>query len=168
MAIPDPTQYVGFVRPKAGDSTHTLLKAHLLFEEMLRAFVDETVPSPSALKGSRLSFGQVLALVRALCRPDQQDHWCWKAIGDLNKLRNVLAHEAEPGELEAKQLAFVNYVIEKTGRPLPATNFPASLDGTPQAAALGYRFSAVDMVAISLYFSTATLLGFSPPTVPPP
>lgn len=78
---------------KPGDVTLSILKAHLLFEEMLRQYLVKSLPNPKALEGSRLSFIQLVAVARSFSREVEPDSWLWVAIQRLNKLRNILAHE---------------------------------------------------------------------------
>src|SRR5688572_6119426 len=90
--------YLNFITPIPGDPTYSLLKAHLLFEELLRAYLTRTLRHPGALEGARLTFVQLLAVARS-CSSAPPDHWCWAAVGKLNKLRNMLSHEAAPKAL---------------------------------------------------------------------
>lgn len=160
-----PEKYVEFIKPKQGDPTYTLLKAHLLFEEMLRAYLDKMLPSPEALKGSRLTFAQVLAVARALSPQSSQANWCWKAVADFNKIRNLLAHEGAQAELHEKLQAFVKQVVTQSGVPLPPPAWSRKRDEA-SGAPVGHAFLDVDLATVGLYFMLSALLGFPPPPVP--
>jgi hypothetical protein len=64
--VAGPDRFLSTITLQQGDPTFSILKAHLLFEEILRAHLELCLPNPRALAGARLSFAQVLALVRAL------------------------------------------------------------------------------------------------------
>lgn len=110
--------YLKFITPTPGDPTYSLLKAHLLFEEVLRAHLSRTLRHPDALEGARLTFVQLLAVARA-CSSAPADHWCWVAVAKLNKLRNMLSHEAAPKALSEKIGEYVSFVVGQSGAPLP-------------------------------------------------
>lgn len=150
--------YLRWITPTPGDPTYSLLKAHLLFEELLRAYLARVLPHSSALEGSRLTFVQLLAVTRASSSHLEPDHWIWKAIGDLNKLRNMLSHEARPKAMAERMNAYTKFIVQNAKVPLPQ---PASgEDGSPLAPSGKHLYSAVDMVTIGLYYSAAVALGF--------
>ena len=150
--------YMRWITPTPGDPTYSLLKAHLVFEELLRAYLANKLPHASALDGARLTFAQLLAVARA-CSPNvEPDHWVWKAIGDLNKLRNMLAHEARPKALLERTNEYIKFVETGLQYPLPESNLFA---GSPEAKlAPGHLYSALDLVTVGLYFAAALALGF--------
>lgn len=150
--------YMRWITPVAGDPTYSLLKAHLLFEELLRTYLAHTLPHATALEGARLSFAQVLAVAKA-CSPNvAPDHWVWKAIGDLNKLRNMLAHEARPKAMRERMNDYISFVEEGLKFPLPEATITA---GSPKAKeAKGHLYSGIDLVTFGLYYFTAATLGF--------
>lgn len=87
---------------RPSDVTLSILKAHLLFEEMLRQYLVKSLPNPTALEGSRLSFIQLVAIARSLSREVEPESWMWVAIQRLNKLRNILAHELASNTLASE------------------------------------------------------------------
>lgn len=150
--------YTAWITPNPGDPTYSLLKAHLLFEELLRAYLSRTLPHSSALDGARLTFVQLLAVARASSTHAKPDHWMWKAIGDLNKLRNMLSHEARPKALREKLNEYISFVETGLKFPLPETDL---VRGSPEANAhVGHLYSATDVVTFGLYYFAATTLGF--------
>jgi hypothetical protein len=150
--------YTAWITPTPGDPTFSLLKAHLLFEELLRAYLSRTLPYSSALDGARLTFVQLLAIARASSTHAQPDHWMWKAISDLNKLRNVLSHEARPKTLREKLNEYISSVETGLKLPLPESNL---VRGSSEAnASVGHLYSATDVVTFGLYYFVASTLEF--------
>jgi len=149
--------YLTFITPTPGDPTYSLLKAHLLFEELLRSFLTRALRHPDALDGARLTFVQLVAVARA-CSSLPPDHWCWVAVGKLNKLRNMLSHEAAPKALSEKIGEYVSFVERESGRPLPEPKY--SLTSAPARNASEPLYLAVDLATIGLYYTLSDLLGF--------
>lgn len=150
--------YTAWITPTQGDPTYSLLKAHLLFEELLRSYVSRMLPHPAALAGARLTFVQILAIARASSTHAKPDHWMWKAIGDLNKLRNLLSHEARPAALDEKLNDYIAYVETGLKFPLPDSDL---VKGSPEAKAHeGHLYSATDVVTFGLYYFVASTLEF--------
>ena len=160
MAENNISNYMRWITPGVGDPTYSLLKAHLLFEELLNSYLARTLAHSSALKGARLTFAQTLALARASSRHIEPEHWVWKAISDLNRIRNSLSHEARPKDLPQKMSEYVAFVVSNTKRPLPEPAIRVSADDV-QSAAQGHCFTAADLATIGLYYTAASLLGFS-------
>lgn len=155
----NPENYLRWISPKAGDPTYSILKAHLLFEELLRAYLSKTLPHPEALEGSRLSFSQLLAVVRAVSGNVPVDCWIWQAIADLNRIRNLLAHETAPGKLSSRIQSYVELVQAST---VPLLSPQSS---TGEHASVREHIYAVDMVTMALYYVAADRLGFNVDTV---
>lgn len=151
--------YLRWITPGQGDPTYSLLKAHLLFEELLRAYLARTLPHASALEGARLTFVQLLAVARASSTHVQPNLWIWKAFGDLNKLRNMLSHEARPSAMAERMDAYTKFVVESMKVPLP--DFPFVSKEAKAILPGSHLFSAVDMVTLGLYYHSAALLGFN-------
>jgi hypothetical protein len=153
--------YIQWITPSPGDPTYSLLKAHLLFEELLRSYLGRVLPHAKALEGSRLTFMQLLAVAKA-CSPHlEPDHWIWRAIGELNKLRNTLSHETKPKALAEKIEQYERLIIENTKRPPPSTSGKQKPDHSDanQGSRSGHSYTSIDMVTINLYYSTAKALG---------
>lgn len=147
-------RFLSTITQRAGDPTFSIHKAHLLFEKVLRTFQSKALPNADALSGARLTFAQVLALVRSL-QPPARDDWQWEAVGKLNSLRNQFSHRLEPDERDKKIETYVAFVTTGFGRPLP----PASgTVGSPPAGE-GPFYQAVDMVNAALFGSIAFRLG---------
>jgi hypothetical protein len=151
-------EFVQFISPKRGDPTYTLLKAHLLFEELLRSHIASVLPHADALDGARLTFAQLLAVARASSLYVRPEHWIWKAIGDLNRLRNMLSHESRPNAIADRIDAFMKFVLENSETPLPPPELPGS--EVTENGSSSHRYTKVDMVTVGLYGAASGLLGF--------
>lgn len=158
MVDDDIVEFVEFISPKVDDPTYTLLKAHLLFEELLRSYLGHVLPHADALDGSRLTFAQLLAVSRASSLNVSPEHWIWKAIGDLNRLRNMLSHEARPNAIADRIDAYIKFILENTKTPLPPPEPPQS-DGTENGSG-AHKYRKIDMVIVGLYGTASGLLGF--------
>ena len=148
--------YLSYITPTPGDPTYSVLRAHLLFEEMLWTHLDRKLPNPAALKGARLTFSQILAIVRANTEASA-NAWEWVALGKLNKIRNLLSHESRPKLLPKKIDEYVQFYVRHSEVPLPAPDV-----GSPEGKRLASpAYLAVDLVTVALYYRVAILLGFS-------
>lgn len=86
--------------------TLLILKGHLIIEDLLRQYLDSKLQSPKELNKCRLSFRQLLYLVKSFFKP-KTNEWFWEAANDLNKIRNDLSHRLEPNNIESKINDFV-------------------------------------------------------------
>lgn len=118
---------------KVLDDESAILKAHLLIEEMLRDFCLEVVPNPLFLRGARLTFKQTMLLARSLLNPPVRDlnlDWVWNSLNQINKLRNMLAHELEPSHSKSDEIKQVIINIcreERKGMLTEAPTFRGAL-----------------------------------------
>ncbi|MDE2106240.1 MAG: hypothetical protein KGL39_53970 [Patescibacteria group bacterium] len=87
--------------PETDDLTLMVLKGHLILEEMLFALVREHCAKPEYLEGARLSFAQLLRLARSLVSAPVPKE-VWTAIAEINRLRNALAHNLRPTDVETR------------------------------------------------------------------
>lgn len=138
--------FLAHVTQSAGDPTYSVLKAHLLLEQLLRKFVESNVPYPDQLDKARLSFAQTLALARSMSRRVGRDAWQWDVLSMLNGLRNELAHRLEPAQVKKKMDAIVQLTIRESPVPFPAPFVPGA-----QIAQQGSMFLAIDVALIGLY-----------------
>ena len=90
---------------QAEDESLLVLKGHLLCEELLNDYINQSVQSPEFLLGDdiRTHFGEKLKISQALSHPDVADRWIWKGLRKLNMLRNAYAHSLEPNEERLKK-----------------------------------------------------------------
>jgi hypothetical protein len=81
------------------DEQSAVLKAHLLIEGVIRDFSYSSVRNPEHLRGMRLNFQQIVGVARSLMilTGTGLDRY-WGMIDQLNKLRNLMAHELEPDQ----------------------------------------------------------------------
>lgn len=77
--------------PTEQDTELTLLKGHLLIEEILTAVIVNGVKRPEHLDFVRMQFHQKMKLARALFPGDDYER-VWAALKSLNDARNKLAH----------------------------------------------------------------------------
>ena len=83
------------------DESTLILKTHLLLEELLRDFCESSVSNPKYFRDARLTFKQVLLLVRSMAPVQSHpSEWVWGSIGHLNTMRNLMAHAIEPDEVK--------------------------------------------------------------------
>lgn len=150
--------FLSYITPKFGDPTHTILKTHLLFEEILRDLLDRTLPNPKALNGARLTFAQLLAVARATSRAIPADSWEWVAIDRLNKLRNLLAHNHEPATIQREGAKIADYIIKSLATPFPGTVTQVADAKDPGP---GPHYFEIDMALIGLFSRFGTLVGFN-------
>jgi hypothetical protein len=148
-------RFLSTITQRFGDPTFSILKAHLLFEEMLRGYLERRLPNPKALVGARLTFAQVLALVRCL-QPPGPDDWQWEAVAKLNSLRNQFSHHLKPDERDAKIGEYITFVTSRYDEPLPQ---PAGSSSVPPSTG-GPFYQAIDMVNAKLFGSIGARLGF--------
>lgn len=148
-------RFLSAITQRFGDPTFSILKAHLIFEEVLRTYLERKLPNASALSGARLSFAQVLAIVRSL-QPPEFDDWQWEAVAKLNTLRNQFSHHLAPSERDAKIEAYVSFVTAGFGQPLPPPK--GSISSRPATG--GPYYQAIDMANAGLFGSITVRLGF--------
>lgn len=142
-------RYMKGVTPDAGDPTYSVLKSHLLVEELLNDFVKSRVKHPDALNDVRFTFPQTLAIAISLQPLIKPDDWRWEAARRLNAIRNRMAHHIEVADLEARVSELIMFIVQAGSCSLPDPKPATSSDAGP-------KYQRVDMVLISLY---ANLLG---------
>jgi hypothetical protein len=76
------------------DTTLVVLKGHLIIEAELIDICGRLLKRTRTRKN--LHFSYRLKLVRALAGDNAMPEACWRAIEDLNSLRNKMAHRLEP------------------------------------------------------------------------
>jgi hypothetical protein len=110
---------------QSDDVTLTVLKGHLVIEELLYALAEDHCANPAHLAKARLSFAQLLSVVQAMVSvPVPQE--AWQGIAELNGLRNALAHKLQPNDVEERierlyKLCLVGLEPLPTGYCKPAT-----------------------------------------------
>ena len=84
------------------DPTLTVLRSHLLLEELLWRGIAAAVPYPEHLDSLRLNFARLISLFKALYGDGGNDKQrTWTFLSRLNTLRNNLAHNIDVPQLEA-------------------------------------------------------------------
>jgi len=92
------------------DLISIVLRGHLVIEELLYSAIAAHCPTPAYLSKANLRFPQLMALLRALQKLPAVSDWLWKALSELNALRNALAHRLEPADLSARVDRFVKTI----------------------------------------------------------
>lgn len=156
--------FVDWVTPRFGDSTYSLLRGHLKFEQLLNSYFDRVLPHPRQLDKARLSFSQKLAIARSICTTMPPTDWAWSALEKLNKIRNMLAHD--PGEKVRTEInAYVEFCVQGFDDPLPVTD---EADVKREVANGKHLFTAADVVTVGLYGHMSGRLGLLGAPLPKP
>lgn len=108
--------------PKDGNTELSVLKTHLLIEEVLNLVIERNMKRPEFLQKARLEFEKKLQLVQGFLVGAPEDEWVWKSIAKLNEARNKLAHNLDNEVVERKLEAFMSSVESAVGPP-PADAF---------------------------------------------
>jgi hypothetical protein len=91
--------------PKEGYLSLIVLKGHLLIEKLLFYLVTVGVKHPGALESGNLSFYTLASVAKALYFEERFAQF-WDAVFQLNTLRNRLAHNLAPADLNDKLRRF--------------------------------------------------------------
>jgi hypothetical protein len=102
--------------PSNADSDLSVLKCHLLVEEVLSELIARNMKMRDFLPKARLSFVQKAALSRGL-NEFPEDEWIWHAVAALNEARNALAHNLDRSVFASKLESFIQAVESKNGSP---------------------------------------------------
>jgi hypothetical protein len=95
--------------PVGNDQTLTILKGHLLIEELVREMIDSKLKVPLSHSKIRFEFDQCLVIAKSLSG-DKFEDWVWQAMRKLNKLRNDLAHNLEPKGFNDRVTDFISFI----------------------------------------------------------
>lgn len=106
----DLTKFVTHLPLNSTDRVVVILKGHLLVEELLREYTASTAISSEYLADARLTFHQCLCIARSFDPEPVSNKKLWAAISKLNSLRNKLAHNLEPKDIECKIDEFVEFL----------------------------------------------------------
>ncbi len=105
--------------PLVKDPTVIVLRGHLLVEELLDELISASFEHPSAIKDARLTFSQKLCICQAIIgRSGNED--IWRAIKELNCLRNVISHKLPDSALSAKLNPLLKVFFGKESGQIPA------------------------------------------------
>src|SRR5712692_840218 len=128
----DPIDEIRKPLERSDDLTLVILRGHLLVEERLRDIVARACRAPDELATARLSFHQVLHVLRALL--GRADDPAWPFFGRLNEVRNRMAHHLDPGNLDE----LVGSVVDKLGSDTAKHASPIERLRTSLLYACGY------------------------------
>ena len=135
--------------PKSGDVELTLLKCHLLVDEVLTNIICKSFKNQNYIKDARLTFAQKVKLARASIEIPHA-LWVWKALHLLNQARNELAHNLTKEQIEQKLETFTAYVKEHN------TEMPED--------ALSEKFSRFHWAVFATYSVVSASANFDPST----
>lgn len=102
--------------PRNGDVELSILKTHLLIEELLTRVITRAAKNPSAIEEANLGFAQKMQLARAFSNL-AREAWLWDALQALNQTRNKLAHGLSATEIQQRCDAFIEIVEKFQGIP---------------------------------------------------
>lgn len=104
-----------------------VLRAHMLFEEQLRALIDEYLPVPNNFRHEIFGFSQCLSLVKAIYwKPSNE--WIWECVTLLNSVRNAMAHKLKTHDDESvkEKLNRIDLLVKKNSHvPIPSKLEPS-------------------------------------------
>lgn len=148
------TYFVDAFTPSRFDLTYSILKAHLLLEELLRDFVMRELRHPEVLNGARLTFTQLVALAKAMTDALDPDSWHWECVITVNKLRNQLAHQLEAPTINHQLDELIDRFHKSLKLPVPDQRL-----GSGEVVS-AHRARAVGLTLLGLYSVLADRLGF--------
>ncbi len=96
-----------FLVEEKDDLLDVVLRAHLYIEQLLDEMLGMWAANPQYMKKANLSFAQKVNLVRAL-NLHHPEEGIWKAIFDLNSVRNDFAHHLSSDERQKKIRKFID------------------------------------------------------------
>lgn len=88
--------------PNGENDELIILKGHLLLEELLHSFLFERMYTYEPIESLRPTFKTLLSFSESLCQYEGYD-WLWEMLGELNKIRNHLAHKLDGESFEDKK-----------------------------------------------------------------
>jgi hypothetical protein len=92
-----------------GEKWQQVLQAHLYFDHVITALLNEELKNPAVMDAKRMSFSQKLQLVHALGLISVD---IVPVVSIVNKLRNRLAHDLEAG-IEDEEIANLKNALPK-------------------------------------------------------
>lgn len=95
-----------------------ILKAHLIVEASLRAYVDRRLPNPAEFTHRKFSYSQIVVLCRSLA-PLNSSKWIFEAAKMLNDARNKYAHELDSSDIPQTLEALLNVIEPNLKNPVP-------------------------------------------------
>jgi hypothetical protein len=97
------------------DLSVAVLKGHMLVEDAVEAFLQASLFNPSYMKVPDMMFRRKVEPALATSHKEDKDP-LWSVVWALNQLRNQVAHEQDPKEVEAK-MKYLREVFLKTLSP---------------------------------------------------
>jgi hypothetical protein len=130
--------------PQSGDPELSLLKAHLLIEEMLGRLISRAAVDPKYIVAARLSFASKIQLGRAFSKRHDVG-WIWGGLKCLNAARTRLAHTLAPEDTLRDMDRFC--IIVRSGGDFPEELDDPSFRGGNFALTAFWLFLALSIEA---------------------
>lgn len=136
--------------PKNGDTELSLLKCHLLIEEVLTKLIVKAAKHPEYVQKARLTFAQKSLIARSMSDLERET-WLWGALKKLNDARNELAHGLSLEEIRSRLDDFIRFVEAEKG--------------APETDSIGPTFGAFHWAAFRVFTILSTYAHFDPTQV---
>ena len=94
-----------------GPEIESILKGHLVIEELLFKILASTTSRESLIRKADLSFFKTAVMVEAL-HQEKCPEWVWEAVLLLNTIRNKVAHHLHHNEVDEMIKNFIKLVSE--------------------------------------------------------
>lgn len=106
------TKIYEFENRGSKENIESIILGHLLIEEILTKCIEIKAPNTKQLKEVKLTFHQKIYLVKAMYNHNLQPDWkgVWRSIVQLNEIRNLIAHNLEPKNLDLEIDKLLDYV----------------------------------------------------------
>ena len=92
------------------DSVLIILKGQLLIERLVRKFIDSRLPNPKALEKQQFTAAGYIAIAESMCLSTEDSKWLWRQVKELNTIRNKLAHNLDPENIETRVNNFISTI----------------------------------------------------------
>lgn len=103
-----------------------VLEGHMMVEESVEGFLEVALFNAAEAKVEEMRFRNKVQLAQAMSVRRNTDEF-WAVVWALNQLRNKVAHEKDPKEIEDK-MKFLRQAFMKTLTPSQAQDFNESED----------------------------------------
>jgi hypothetical protein len=103
-----------------------VLRGHMIVEEGVEEFLEVALFNPTYMKVQEMTFRRKVELVLSLSFGRDKDEF-WPVVWALNQLRNKVAHEQDPKEVEEK-MKYLRGVFLKALSPAQARDMEKRTD----------------------------------------
>jgi hypothetical protein len=114
--------FIRVLKPCLKNLELLVLKGHLVLEQELVGLIEDQVPHARHVREAGLKFSQKVKVAQAVTSVSvdvlERSSAAFCALEELNKIRNNLAHNAEPKDLEKSINVFCSKVLRANGGDL--------------------------------------------------